>query len=342
MIFGTTEFRCGILSWFSKNKRNLPWRKRRNPYRVWVSEIMLQQTQVVTVIPYYLKWLRLFPTAEKLAQAPLEKVLKAWEGLGYYSRARNLRKGAQYVVSQLDGRIPKNTADLQNIPGIGPYTAGAIASIAYGQREPLVDGNVGRVFARLFKIPGVWNDSRTNKILWAKARTLVPEKRAGDFNEALMELGATVCAKENPLCPSCPVRKFCAACEEGKTALYPDQRKSPITPVKKIVLLIKKNGKVLVRRKKEGKIMGGLWEFPTMTADSMQHAVYSQKKKEFLGSVSHSYTRFKAYLDIFKARLDEEQLADPDFEKPRWVSLAGLETITFPSVYRKIAQEYLK
>ncbi len=340
-MFNKKHFQQKLLYWFSHNKRDLPWRKNRTPYRVWVSEIMLQQTQVVTVVPYFKKWFQEFPSIQALAKAPVNKVIRAWEGLGYYSRARNLKKGAEYIARELKGKFPFKREELLKVPGIGPYTAGAISSIAFSKREPLVDGNVGRVFARVFEISGIWNEPKTNKLLWEKAGKLLPAKRVGDFNEALMELGAMICLKDHPACLVCPVSKFCRAYQRLTINKYPAKKKSQVTKVEKITLIFKRKNKFLVRKKKIGKIMGGLYEFPTIAEPRMMKEILKGEQLDIrniknIGKVSHGYTRYKATLNLWEGKLVKGSLADRDFEKPRWVTRRELKQLPFPAVYRKI------
>src|SRR5215470_3894591 len=209
-----------LLRWFSMNARDLPWRRTRDPYAIWVSEIMLQQTRVATVIPYWERWMARFPTVSALAEAPLDDVLAAWAGLGYYSRARNLHAGAQAVGTRFGGALPSCAAELREVPGIGPYTAGAIASIAFGERAPLVDGNVARVLARVFAIEHDIKSTAGSKALWAAAGELMnalPTGAApGDLNQGLMELGATICAATQPRCLVCPLARDCDAARTGR------------------------------------------------------------------------------------------------------------------------------
>jgi len=200
-----------LLSWYHRNKRDLPWRKTRDPYRILVSEIMLQQTQVATVIPYYLRFIRTFPTVSSLARAPLQNILKLWEGLGYYSRARNLHRAAQAIHKQWNDQVPSTVAGLSSLPGIGRYTAGAVASIAFGVNAPVLDGNVRRVLCRIFAIRKDPRDAVVQDRLWRLAEELLPARNVGDFNQGLMELGATVCLPRTPSCSVCPVREYCRA-----------------------------------------------------------------------------------------------------------------------------------
>ena len=214
-----------LLAWYDKEKRDLPWRNTKDPYRIWVSEIMLQQTQVKTVIPYYERWIRTFPTIENLSNAPEQKVLKLWEGLGYYSRAKNLKKASQIICKEMNKELPKTVKALQKLPGIGRYTAGAISSIAFGLKAPVLDGNIKRVLSRLFCINENGTTSASEKILWQKSEDLVPDRRPGDFNQALMELGATICTPNSPLCQQCPLQNKCEAFLKVAVGLFPPLKK---------------------------------------------------------------------------------------------------------------------
>ena len=219
-----------LLPWWDNHRVDLPWRKNRDPYAVWVSEIMLQQTQITTVIPYYERWLIRLPTVESLAQAPLAEVLKLWEGLGYYSRARNLHAAAQTVMQAYNGRIPSTVPELMKLKGIGRYTAGAIASIAYNQPAPVLDGNVIRVVSRLIDLPDDVTQTATKKLLWQLVADLVPVERPGDFNQALMELGQQICLPARPRCLLCPLSKFCLARQRGtqlERPVRPPRRRIP-------------------------------------------------------------------------------------------------------------------
>src|SRR3989338_5820576 len=215
MNVNASQFQRKLMRWFEKNQRRISWRENGTPYRIFVVEIMLQQTQIKTVIPYYERWLKTFPTIKALAEAPLDRVLKQWEGLGYYTRARNLHKAAQIIVNQFGGKIPDDIATLETLPGIGRYTAGAIASIAYQKQVPLVDGNVARVFSRIFYLKGDFSKPDSLKQLYTLAERLVPKRKPGIFNQALMELGSLVCIPEMPRCVVCPVQALCRAFKTG-------------------------------------------------------------------------------------------------------------------------------
>ncbi len=255
-----------LLSWYRADNRVLPWRSQPEPYRVWVSEIMLQQTRVATVIPYFERWMERFPTLESLASAELDDVLAMWAGLGYYRRARLLHRAARYVVDELDGVLPSDVKGLLTVPGIGRYTAGAISSIAFGQPAPIVDGNVIRVLCRIFGLEGNPRASPLEKTLWAMAERLIPEGHAGDFNQSMMELGAMVCTPKSASCGTCPVHEYCVARREGRVDELPQLvKKKPPKPVlvgAAVICQTEPERFLLIQRPTEG-LFGGLWELPT-------------------------------------------------------------------------------
>ena len=255
------RLRTLLLEHYDVHRRDLPWRESREPYRVWVSEIMLQQTRVETAIPYYHRWMERFPTVEALADGDEEAVLKAWEGLGYYARARNLRRSALIVRERLGGVLPQDSRSLKALPGIGEYTAGAIASIAYGEVVPAVDGNVRRVLSRLFDLA-----DPTDVSLRTRARELVDPDRPGDWNQALMELGATVCTARSPQCMVCPLAGQCRALAEGTQGLRRTSKRRPLKRAVSYVVLVTINpaGELLMVRRPADGLLGGLWEFPAV------------------------------------------------------------------------------
>lgn len=276
-----TPFARDLLTWFARARRPLPWREARTPYRVWVSEAMLQQTQVATVIPYFRRWLARFPTVEALAAAPLSDVLKAWEGLGYYRRARLLHEGAKVVASQHGGVLPETYDALLELPGVGPYTAAAVASLAFGEPVLAVDGNVKRVAARLFRLCG---DVKVRAVE-AHLGPHQPEAEAGAFNEALMELGATVCTPRSPHCEACPVSAHCEAFQHGQVARFPEPKKRRAIPhLHRFALVCQGNGALWLRRRGEHEMLGGLWGFVLSEAEPVGRR---------LGPVRHTYTHFK-------------------------------------------------
>lgn len=254
-----------LLRWFEANRRELPWREAspRNPYHVWVSEIMLQQTRTETVKEYFRRWMEQFPTLEALAQAPEEQVLRAWQGLGYYSRARNLHKAARQVVLEYGGELPRDAKTLHGLPGIGAYTAGAIASMAFGQKVPAVDGNLLRVLARLYGVDQDIASTAGKKNLTALAEEAIPEDRPGDFNEAMMDLGANVCIPKVPRCSQCPLREQCRAYQENRTDQLPVKR--PKAPQKEFAAacgLVIREGKFLLHKRPAKGMLASMWEFP--------------------------------------------------------------------------------
>jgi len=268
-----------LLDWFSQNARNLPWRHTRDPYAIWVSEVMLQQTQVQTVIPFWERWMRELPTVEAAAKADSAKLHKLWEGLGYYTRVRNLQKAAQVIVEKHDGKFPQNFDEVLALPGIGRYTAGAICSIAFNQPTPILDGNVIRVLTRIFDIAGNPKEKATNARLWQLAEQLVgravlcPPRRGEDttpyrcslLNQSLMELGALVCTPRNPQCLICPVKKLCVAFKERRTDELPNLAKRGMATARHfIAFAMERNGKCLVRQRPAGVVNAHLWEFPNV------------------------------------------------------------------------------
>ena len=256
-----------LLSWYRKHRRDLPWRRSRNPYHIWISEVMLQQTRVETVIPYFHRFIERFPTMEALAEAPEEDVLKLWEGLGYYSRARNLQGAVREVQERYGGTVPDTLKEISTLKGVGPYTAGAVLSIAYNKPEPAVDGNVMRVLSRYFLIEEDIMKVSTRGIMEKLAKELIPEGAAGDFNQGLMELGAMVCTPRSPHCLTCPVMEHCAAREAGMEEELPVKKKAkPPRPEYRIAALIEgtgpNQGKVLIRQRPQEGLLARMWELP--------------------------------------------------------------------------------
>ena len=313
--------REALLEWYRRSRRDLPWRRTRDPYAIWVSEIMLQQTRVETVIPYWQRWMASFPTVQALAAAPLDEVLRHWAGLGYYSRARNLHRAAQQIGV---GAIPDTVEGLLELPGVGRYTAGAIASIAFGREAPLVDGNVERVFARLFLI-----EDRT--AAWKKAEALAP---TGDFNQALMELGATICTPRNPTCLVCPVTKVCEARALGIQEQVPARRAAKQVPIiDAAVLVLRRRGQLLLCRRPASGLWGGLWEFPT--GDDARHAarrVGLRVRARRIGLVEHTLThrhmRFHVYRGSAAGRIRLDGYEDYRWVGPDELVAAAISTAT--------------
>ena len=273
------QIRRGLLGWFDRHGRDLPWRRTADPYAIWLSEMMLQQTQVATVIPYYERFTARFPTVRRLAHADLDDVLRLWAGLGYYARARNLHLAAQTVVREFGGRFPSTVEQLAGLPGIGAYTAGAISSIAFGKRAAVVDGNVARVLARLFEIRTDVRQPPGRDVVWRIAERLLPQKRCGDYNQALMELGATVCLpKQAANCPACPLKSLCGALAGGTVVELPIKtRKTVVKNETHVVAAIRRGDKWLVVKRPDKGLWAGLWEFPTVVSSGQSTAGLARK-----------------------------------------------------------------
>ena len=335
-----TKLRHALLRWYSRHKRDLPWRHTRDPYKIWVSEIMLQQTQVATVIPYYERWLKTFPSLSTLAHAPLSKALALWAGLGYYRRIRMFHQAANYIQRELQGKIPETAEGLRKLPGIGRYTAGAIASIAWGEKTPVLDGNVIRILTRIFAINQSVERPATLEKLWSLAASLLSGKNPGDLNQALMELGATVCFPFNPQCPRCPVRKSCLAHRKGRELLYPIRSQPKRYEKLRMaagVLRNDKNEVWLEKQPAEGR-WGGLWMFPFWkNKEAMIEALplLSLRPVPFL-TVPHAFTKYRITLEVFELRHKKKLL----LKRPcgSWCPIAKLSRIAFPSPHRKIAR----
>jgi len=345
------RIREALLEWYSAHARDLPWRRTRDPHAIWLSEIMLQQTRVATVIPYYERFLAKFPTVRHLARARLDTVLKMWEGLGYYSRARNLHRAAKEIVTRLDGEIPRTRDELLTLPGIGRYTAGAIASIAFGAREPLVDGNVTRVLCRVFRIHGNPKDRAIHQRIWSLAEDLLPKKRVGQFNQALMELGSEICTPRNPRCEECPLNRLCEANRHHEQDLLPTRvRKKPLPSHTVAVGVIHRHGRILIDKRLPKGLLGGLWEFPggkVRPGEPLETALRREVKEELdikievgreIVVVNHTYTHFHVEIHAFACRYvagEPRCLACADF---KWVRLQDLGRYAFPAANHRIIQ----
>ena len=294
-----------LLGWYAHARRDLPWRRSRDPYAIWLSEVMLQQTQVTTVIPYWNRFLERFPTAEALAAAELPEVLALWSGLGYYARARALHRAAQAISTEHGGKLPGTAEALRELPGFGPYTAGAVASIAFGERTPLVDGNVLRVLARVFEVEGEPASRAVQKRVWELAGELVPAQRPGDFNQALMELGATLCTPKTPDCPACPLRSQCGALRTGRVDALPSPKARPVRKRLRMTCVVAlRRGRVLLARRPERGLFAGLWELPG--AEGNRAALATALGSGFtlgakLGTVERTLTHRELELELVTA-----------------------------------------
>jgi len=296
------KFHQHLLKWYDHSGRyDLPWQKNQTPYRVWVSEIMLQQTQVNTVIPYFNQFMRRFPSIKSLALAKNDDVLHHWSGLGYYARARNLHKTAKIIHHEHAGRFPKSVEKLEQLPGIGRSTAGAILSLAMNIPAPILDGNVKRVLTRFFTIPGWPGEAKTLKALWSTSEKLTPEHRCRDYNQAMMDLGALVCTRTNPSCHQCPLMSNCQAFQGDLISAFPFKKSQKKRPQKEITMLILQNthGEVLLQKRPEYGIWGGLWSFPEKNdAHNIeqwceQKFLYQTQQKRLLKPIKHIFSHFE-------------------------------------------------
>jgi A/G-specific adenine glycosylase len=335
-----------LLAWYDRHARNLPWRAKvgtaADPYRVWLSEIMLQQTTVAAVRNYYRRFITFWPSVRDLAAAPRDDVLKAWAGLGYYARARNLHACAKAVVEQHDGKFPRSEEELKTLPGIGAYTAGAIAAIAFGRKAAAVDGNVERVIARLFAIETPF--PKAKPLIRSLVLAMVPADRSGDFAQALMDLGATICTPKRANCLICPLAEDCAGVKRGIADRLPLKREKPRVPVRKgVAFWVEREGRVLLRRRPDKGLLGGMMEIPStpwsehLPCDPSQFAPLDAEWKKSAARIVHTFTHFHLELDVWKARTinDGALLADGHY---RWVPLAEVEAEALPSVMRKIVR----
>ncbi|MCK0207201.1 A/G-specific adenine glycosylase [Starkeya koreensis] len=341
--FPTEPSPAALLAWYDRHRRRLPWRAeggaRQEPYRVFLSEIMLQQTTVVTVAPYYAAFLARWPDVAALAAAPLEEVLSAWAGLGYYARARNLHACARAVVERHGGRFPETEEALLALPGIGPYTAAAIASIAFERRAAPVDGNWERVVARLFAVKAAL--PRARPALRALALTLLPPARFGDFAQAMMDLGATICTPRKPACALCPWTEACAARASGAPERYPVKAAKAAKPTRRGVafLAVRADGAVLVRSRPPRGLLGGMSEVPSTPWEEEQpakpvvHAPLRASWTALNAPVTHVFSHFALELEVWRAALPA---ATPAPDGHRWVVPDGFDAEAFPSVMRKV------
>ncbi len=337
-----------LLAWYDKSRRPLPWRMTRAPYRIWVSEVMLQQTQVATAIPYYRRFIARFPTLRRLAQADLDTVLKLWEGLGYYARARNLHRACAAVLARHGGRVPGAWEPFRALPGVGDYIAAAVLSIAFGRPYAVVDGNVKRVLARLFALAAPVNQAASHRMFQAAADRLLDHRRPGEFNQALMELGALVCSPASPECPLCPLNRFCTALRAGKVAHYPRRRPSrPAPEVDIAVGVVFKQGRVLITRRPEEGLLGGLWEFPggklrdgespaaACTREIMEEVGLAVTIDAPIAEVRHAYSHLRVRLHVFRCRHTGGRVRRHGPVDHRWVRIAELDRFAFPRANHK-------
>jgi A/G-specific adenine glycosylase len=340
--------RGGLLRWYGRHRRDLPWRRTRDPYAIWISEIMLQQTQVATVVPYYRRFLERFPDVASLAQASEEDVLGYWSGLGYYRRARSLHDGARRIMELHGGRLPADPSALRALPGIGRYTAGAIASIAFEQVEPVLDGNVRRVLARVLALDGArvgWASEQ--RLLWEVAGDLVRGARPGELNQALMELGAVVCTPAAPRCPSCPVRARCRARAQGRSEAYPASRPRPAPrAVRVAVAWVRRGRRVLLERPCDGNPLRGTWDLPAVEiargddpADAIRAKLHRSGLEVSVGAIvasaRHGIMNRRLTLEVADCRVRRGRVAGRTHV--RWIDPLRLESSAVSGATRKVA-----
>ena len=340
-----------LLGWFARNKRPLPWRIDCSPYEIWISEVMLQQTQVETVIPYYLRWLKRFPNVEAIAEAPEDEILKHWEGMGYYARAQNIQKTARILVSECAGEFPVDHQAILRLPGIGPYTAGAIMSLAFNQDVPAVDGNVERVLARLFDIKTPVKERETRALIWTLAQGLIPKGEARNFNQALMELGAVVCTPKTPSCSACPIDRYCASLRLGivQDRPVPAMKKRTVAVEAALGILVRR-GRIFIQKRGGSGLMPGLWEFPggkIRAGESPEQALVREFSEELgikirplrkIAVIKHQYTSFRVTLHCFFCRASDEH-QEPVLRAAvasRWVTTEEIAQFAFPAANGKL------
>jgi A/G-specific adenine glycosylase len=341
----TSPLQRPLLAWYRRHRRDLPWRRDQDPYRVWVSEVMLQQTTVKVVTPYFEGFLARFPTLTALADAREDDVVAAWSGLGYYHRARNLHRGARHVRDQHEGRFPRTLEAALAVPGVGLYTASAILSIAHGVPLPVVDGNVRRVLSRLFALRGPkW---RKDGPFYNRAQELLAENVPGDWNQAVMELGALVCTPQKPGCAACPVRSQCRALELGIVDRLPEGKARRATvAVTVAAALVERHGRILLVRRAEGRLMGGMWEVPQTSLESrgLEDLVPELRERHQLevrpgrlrASARHTITFRRIRVEAYEARLARQPPDDP--ERYAWVLPGDLSAFAISSLTRKVVR----
>ena len=343
-------FRRRLMAWYGRHARDLPWRRSRDPYRIWVSEIMLQQTQVATVAPYFERFVAAFPTVAQLAAADEQQVLRLWEGLGYYRRARQLHRAAGVIVAEHDGAFPSDPAAVRDLPGIGRYTAGAILSIAFDAREPILEANTVRLFSRLLAYDGDPATAAGRERLWRAAAEVLPRRATGLFNQALMELGGSVCTPRRPRCDACPAAMLCAAHAQNRQEEIPrPSRKLKFEAVQEAAIVVERRGRVLLRQCAPGERWSGLWDFPRFAvanlddqpfADQMRDGVHQLTgvmvdPREQIATLRHGVTRFRITLECHRARYRTGFRPRPDLQ---WAKPSDLDAVPLSTTGRKLSR----
>ncbi len=342
-----------LLEWYAHHRRNLPWRKTQNPYYIWVSEVMLQQTPVDMVIPYYKRFISRFPTLETLVEVPLQQVLKVWENLGYYSRARHLHQAAKMIVYDMGGVFPSSMKELRRLPGVGPYIAGAILSIAFGRKVPAVDSNVKRVVSRVFLIQEPLDENSVKNRIFTLAHHLVPEVAPAEFNQGIMDLGASICRSHKPQCTRCPLKGLCLAFHNGLQHALPVTRKRDPIPHKEMTagLIVNREAQLLIVQRPDHGLLGGLWKFPggerSRRDESLIHALRRNIREEVglnvrvgksLPAIRHAYSHLRITLFGFRCTRQSGEPQTLGCQRWKWSKLNALSRYPFSKADRKIIE----
>ncbi|NIO04149.1 MAG: A/G-specific adenine glycosylase [Proteobacteria bacterium] len=344
----TLRFRDQLVAWFRIHQRRLPWRQTKDPYAIWVSEVMLQQTQVKTVLPFYQRFMQKFPDIQHLARADLQEVLKVWERMGYYGRARNLHKAARIVVEEMDGKIPEDYLQFRLLPGVGDYIGAAVFSLAFDKPHPVLDGNVKRVISRLFLIESPMTTSSSTRYLKERASQLLDRSRPGVFNQAMMELGATTCQPRKPICSECPVSLFCQSCQTGRQHEIPVTMSAKAVPTYHLATgVVYRDNHLLITRRNTRGLLGGLWEFPggkVKKGETAEQACLRELREEvnlsveILGritQVKHAYTHFRIVMDVFRCRYGSGEVVLRGPVDYRWITTEEIDQFPFPGANHK-------
>jgi A/G-specific adenine glycosylase len=346
-----SRFSDRILEWYANNGRILPWRGDTDPYAVWISEIMLQQTRVAAVIPYFERWMKQFPTVRELAASDEQKVLSLWEGLGYYSRARSLFQTAGILIRDYGGELPHDLASLRSLPGIGRYTAGAIASIGFGLDTATLDGNQKRILARVYNVEEAANEAKGERILWGIVDRILPKGRAGDFNQAMMDLGSMVCLPRKPICMVCPISKLCKARGLGLQEQRPVRRRKAVVPHHTVTAaVLRRKGKILLAKRPAGGLLGGMWEFPggkVEKGETLETCLIREIREELgirivvgkaFGIYRHAYSHFRITLHAFLCSVKAGEPKPIKAAELAWVIPDKLSNYPMGKVDRLIAK----